>query len=84
VKGRCPGPLDEGDEAARRLLAAGPPPRDQAREPRCRRSAPYQSEAEIEPDRVLDDLGREAMAAVAERSHATCYPIRRWLPTRFP
>src|SRR6202030_3244065 len=27
-------------------------------------------EAEIEPDRVLDDLGREAMAAVAERAHA--------------
>src|SRR6202040_258458 len=36
-----------------------------------------QSEAEIEPDRVLDDLGREAMAEVAERSHATSYPIRR-------
>src|SRR5204863_560769 len=29
-----------------------------------------QGEAEIEPDRVLDDLGREAMAAVAERAHA--------------
>jgi hypothetical protein len=29
-----------------------------------------QGEAEIEPDRVLDNLGREAMAAVAERSHA--------------
>jgi hypothetical protein len=29
-----------------------------------------QGEAEIEPDRVLDDLGREAMAAVGERSHA--------------
>src|SRR6516225_9719654 len=28
-----------------------------------------QGESEIEPDRVLDDLGREAMAAVAERSH---------------
>src|SRR5215472_12120436 len=28
-----------------------------------------QGEAEIEPNRVLDDLGREAMAAVAERSH---------------
>jgi hypothetical protein len=24
----------------------------------------------MEPDRVLDDLGREAMAAVAERAHA--------------
>jgi len=29
-----------------------------------------QGEAEIEPDRVLNDLGREAMAAVAERAHA--------------
>ena len=29
-----------------------------------------QGEAEIEPDRVLDDLGREAMAALAERAHA--------------
>src|SRR5215813_3901583 len=29
-----------------------------------------QGEAEIKPDRVLDDLGREAMAVVAERSHA--------------
>ena len=28
-----------------------------------------QGEAEIQPNRVLDDLGREAMAAVAERSH---------------
>jgi hypothetical protein len=27
-----------------------------------------QGEAEIKPDRVLDDLGREAMAAVAERA----------------
>src|ERR1700757_1276812 len=31
-------------------------------------------EAEIEPDRVLDDLGREAMAVVAERSHADILP----------
>jgi hypothetical protein len=29
-----------------------------------------QGKAEIQPDGVLDDLGREAMAAVAERSHA--------------
>jgi hypothetical protein len=29
-----------------------------------------QGEAEIEPDRVLDDLRRKAMAAIAERSHA--------------
>ena len=28
-----------------------------------------QGEAEVEPDRVLDDLGREAMAAVGERGH---------------
>src|SRR5205814_7902247 len=33
-----------------------------------------QGEAEIEPDRVLDDLGREAMAAVAERSHTDILP----------
>src|SRR6516164_6627299 len=29
-----------------------------------------QGEAEIQPDGVLDDLWREGMAAVAERSHA--------------
>jgi hypothetical protein len=29
-----------------------------------------QGEAEIQPDRVLNELGRKAMAAVAERSHA--------------
>jgi hypothetical protein len=28
-----------------------------------------QGEANIEPDRMLDNLGREAMTAVAERSH---------------
>jgi hypothetical protein len=39
-----------------------------------------QSEAEIEPDRVLDDLGREAMAAVAERSHPGILPYSP-LPT---
>src|SRR5271166_2323510 len=33
-----------------------------------------QGEAEIKPDRVLDDLGREAMAAVAERSHSDILP----------
>src|SRR5205823_12527006 len=33
-----------------------------------------QREAEIQPDRVLDDLGREAMAAVAERGHADTLP----------
>ena len=30
--------------------------------------------AEIEPDRVLDDLGREAMAAVTKRSHSDILP----------
>src|SRR5689334_2120520 len=33
-----------------------------------------QGEAEIKPDRVLDDLGREAMAAVAERRHVDVLP----------
>jgi hypothetical protein len=33
-----------------------------------------QGEAEIEPDRVLNDLRGEAMAAVAERSHADILP----------
>ena len=33
-----------------------------------------QGEAEIKPDRVLDDLGREAVAAVTERSHADILP----------
>jgi hypothetical protein len=33
-----------------------------------------QGEAEIEPDRVLDDLGREAMTAVAEPSHLDILP----------
>jgi len=35
-----------------------------------------QSEAEIEPHRVLDDLGREARA-VAERSHVNILPDMR-------
>jgi hypothetical protein len=35
-----------------------------------------QGEAEIEPDRVRDDLGREAMTAVAERSHLDNLPDR--------
>jgi hypothetical protein len=39
-----------------------------------------QGEAEIEPDRVLDDLGREAMAAIAERSDADILPDTPWLP----
>ena len=42
-----------------------------------------QREAEIEPDRVLDDLSREAMAAVAERSHADILPYPP-LPAPFP
>jgi hypothetical protein len=33
-----------------------------------------QGEAEIQPDGVLDDLGREAMAAIAERGHADFLP----------
>src|SRR5689334_10603582 len=33
-----------------------------------------QGEAEIQPDRLLDDLGREAMAAVAEQGHDDTLP----------
>jgi len=33
-----------------------------------------QREAEIQPDGVLDDLGREAVAAVPERGHADTLP----------
>src|SRR6516165_4118110 len=33
-----------------------------------------QREAEIEPNCVLDDLGREAMTAIAEQSHADILP----------
>jgi hypothetical protein len=33
---------------------------------------------------VLNDLGREAMAAVAERSHADILPDAPMAPTRFP
>ena len=43
-----------------------------------------QSEPEIEPDRVLDDFRREAMAAVAERSHADILPDTPLAPDRFP
>jgi hypothetical protein len=43
-----------------------------------------QGEAKIEPDRVLDDVGRGAVTAVAERSHADILSDRRWLPTGFP
>src|SRR6516162_525861 len=35
-----------------------------------------QREAQIEPDRVLDDLGRKTMAAIAERSHAATLTLR--------
>jgi hypothetical protein len=38
----------------------------------------------IQPDGVLDDLGREAMAAIAERGHADFLPDTCWLPARFP
>src|SRR5207253_10827394 len=47
-------------------------------------AAVAQGEAEIEPDRVLHDLGRKAMAAVAERSHADLLSDIPPLPTRFP
>jgi hypothetical protein len=40
-----------------------------------------QGEAEIEPDRVLYDLGREAMTAIAEQSHAAT-PNLRAAPAR--
>ena len=43
-----------------------------------------QGEAEIEPDGVLDDLGREAIAAVAERSHADILLDTLRAPDRFP
>src|SRR4029079_9278535 len=43
-----------------------------------------QGDPEIKPDRVLNDLGREAMAAVAERSHADILPDAPMAPTRFP
>jgi hypothetical protein len=43
-----------------------------------------QSEAEIEPDRVLDDLGRGAMAAVAELSHADILPDALLAPDPVP
>jgi hypothetical protein len=51
-----------------------------------------QREAEIQPDRVPDNLGREAMAAVAERGHAdtlpdtplTPDPVSVTMPARLP
>jgi hypothetical protein len=36
-----------------------------------------QGETEIEPDRVLDDLRRKAMAAIAEQSHAATVTSER-------
>ena len=39
-----------------------------------------QGEAEIKPNRVLDNLGREAVAAVAERSHAAILSDTRLAP----
>src|SRR5437899_2338962 len=42
-----------------------------------------QGEPEIEPDRVLDDLGREPMAAIAEQGHADILPYSAHL-TPFP
>jgi hypothetical protein len=43
-----------------------------------------QGEAEIQPDRVLDDLRREAMAAIAEQSHGYTLPDPPTTPDRFP
>jgi hypothetical protein len=43
-----------------------------------------QGEAVIQPDCVLDDLGRKAMTAVVERSHADILSDTPWLPTGFP
>ena len=43
-----------------------------------------QGEAEIEPNRVLDDLAREAMATVAERGHTDILSDTPLLLTRFP
>ena len=40
----------------------------------------FHLKAEVEPDRILDDLGRKAMTAIAEWSHAatlTCEPPSR-------
>jgi len=42
-----------------------------------------QSEAKIQPNRVLDDLGRETMTAVAEQGHADILPYSD-PPTPFP
>jgi len=42
-----------------------------------------QGEPEIEPDRVLDDLGREPVAAIAEQGHADILPYSAH-PTPFP
>jgi hypothetical protein len=42
--------------------------------------AAAQSEAQMEPDRVLDDFGRAAMTAVAERALPASYQ-RRPTPT---
>jgi hypothetical protein len=43
-----------------------------------------QGEAEVQPYCILDDLGRKAMTAVAERSHAIMLSDTPRLPTRFP
>jgi hypothetical protein len=64
-----------GDQALAVIVAwAGGRSRPRLRSSAARRRqfldiAVAQGEAEIEPDRVLDDLGREAMAAVAEWAH---------------
>jgi len=43
-----------------------------------------QREAEIEPNCVLADLGREAMTAIAEQSHADILPDTPLTPAQFP
>ena len=71
----------EGDAGAavarsrdRTLVPSAAPFRRKCRAPQFLDIAVAQGEAEIKPDRVLDDLGRGAMAAVAERSHADILP----------
>jgi hypothetical protein len=42
-----------------------------------------QGKAQIQPDRVLDDLGGEPMAPVAEQGHANIFPDPPITPGRF-
>src|SRR6266404_9460545 len=43
-----------------------------------------QREAQVEPDRVLDDRRREAMTAIGKLSHRSCYPAHRSRSTDIP